>query len=265
MSTLVEVVVTIGVAIASAAALTLGIRRLFPNRPLLSNEGGSPALRALTAIYSLLIAFVLLTALQSFQNARQQTASEAGAVVSMANLATLAPQPSRSGVRKSLACYAETVVNSEFPAMRAGRAVPADDTVLENIYRALPNPASPPAATGGLTQAMLSQLSTITSARDVRIRAAHTSLPLFLWLVVIGGAVAVLLAVAAVTVIDRPWPQFSILTAIALVVVGAILLIGSLESPFASGPVSVSSGPMESAFATVSEGLSPPYCAATRR
>jgi len=150
---LIEVV---GGSLAVGAVLTTGVRRLFRGRThLLTNEGGSPALRAITATYALLLAFVLATSLQSFQSARSQVVSEADTVVSLGNLAHLLPAPADQRVQRALACYADTVVTSEFPAMRAGTLLPDDDKALQQLYRALPEPGQASTVGTGVAGAVL--------------------------------------------------------------------------------------------------------------
>jgi hypothetical protein len=70
-------VVSVLSAIAVAALLTAAIRYGFRGRGrLLSGDGGSPALRAMTTVYALALAFVLATSLQSFQNTSQKAKDE---------------------------------------------------------------------------------------------------------------------------------------------------------------------------------------------
>ena len=143
MSLWLTIVVIVGGSLAISGVLTLGIRRLFPARErLLSGDGGSPALRALTATYGLLLAFMLGASLQSYQAAQQQTVSEADTVVSLNNLTLLLPGPTSTTFRSGLACYASTVINREFPAMRAANKAPLDDdSALTRLYREVPQSA----------------------------------------------------------------------------------------------------------------------------
>ncbi len=250
------------VPLVSAAILTLGSRRLLRGRPaLLTNEGGSPALRAITACYSLTLAFVLASALSTFLSARQQTVNEADTVVALGNLAPQLRPLAAAVVLRELSCYADTVANKEFVQQKAGLDVPDDNQPLERLYRSLPNLNKAGQGTVSFTEAMLAQLAALTSARDSRIRAARNSLPVLLWLVVIGGAVVFGLAVAAVTVVERPWAQFCVLTGGAAIVIGVIVLIASLERPF-TGQLSISEKPMRSALTAVSQSVQKPYCVA---
>ncbi len=249
----------VGGSVILAGALTLGIRRLFPGRErLLSGDGGSPALRALTATYGLLLAFMLGASLQSFQAAQQQTVSEADTVVSLNNLSELFPVSSSDTFRSSLECYASTVVYREFPAMRSGNRTPLDDdSALTRLYRDVPLGSSANPRTEATTQSVMQQLSTLTSQRDARIRAARSTLPTLLWVLVFGGGLVVLLAVAAITFIDRPWPQFAVLGAVAMIFLSAVFLIATLEQPFQASTLGVSDAPMHAALVTVERGVPP--------
>ena len=251
------------VPLVSAAILTVGSRSLLRGRPaLLTNEGGSPALRAITACYSLTLAFVLASALTTFLSARQQTVNEADTVVAIGNLAPKLRPLAASVVLRELSCYADTVANKEFAKEQAGLDVPDDNVPLQRLYQSLPNLNTAGQDTVSITEAMLTQLAALTTARDSRIRAARNSLPVLLWLVVIGGAVVLGLAVAAVTVVERPWAQFCVLTGGAAIVIGVLVLIASLDRPF-TGQLSISEKPMKSALAAVSQTSQKPYCVST--
>jgi hypothetical protein len=246
-----------------AALLTVGLRRLFPGRDhLVSNHGGSPALRAITATYALLIAFVLATSLQAFNAAQQQTVAEGDAVASLGNLARTLPAPTSRQMLNDLTCYASSVVNVEFPAMRAGDTSQLDDdSALLKLYQtATTLPSAPSPRDTIVTTAITTQLSTLTSSRASRIRAAKTSLPLLVWLVIAFGAAVVILAVGAVTYVDRAWPQFAMIVGVTAVILSIILLIVSLEQPFRSEAIRVNSGSMSAALVSVSRGLPSPRC-----
>lgn len=261
MSLTLAIVVIVAGALLIPALVTFGISRLIPRRePLLSNSGGSPALRAITASYVLVMAFVLATSLTSFQAARRQTVAEADAVVSIGNLATRLPLNERLPLLRELSCYADRVANVEFPEIQAGRSVRDDNTPLKRLYRLLPNLDHAGQTTISTTGAIMTDLSTLTSARDSRIRAARASLPALLWVVVIGGGVLVLLSVAAITVIDRPLAQYGMLVVLTALILGVILLIAALDQPFSNSQLSISERPMKSALVVVSQHVQRPYC-----
>ena len=257
MSVWLAILVIVVGSVVLAGGLTLGVRRLFRGKErLLSSDGGSPALRALTATYGLLLAFMLGASLQSFQAAQQQTVAEADTVVSLNNLAQLFPDSSSHHFRSSLECYATAVVYREFPAMRSGNRSPLDDdSALVRLYHDVPFTSSTNVRETATTQTIMQQLSNLTSQRDARIRAARSTLPALLWVLVFGGGLVVLTAVAAITFVDRPWPQFAVLGAVTMVFLSAVFLIATLEQPFQASTIQVSDAPMHSALVTVKADL----------
>ena len=258
--------VTVGAGLVAATILTWGIRFVFRGRDrLLSNDGGSPALRALTATYGLIVAFVLGVSLQFFMGAGQQTSAEADSVVILSNLADVLHSPTGPGLDRDLVCYARAVVYQEFPAMKAQDYTPlADDAPLLAMYRTVrDDPQLTNTPLGAATyQNTLQQLSTLTNQRNARIRAAHDFLPPFVWVLLIGGGVVVLFAVAAVTFVDRPWPQFFLLFAVATLIATVLVVVNSLQSPYANEGLSVTAKPMKTALAVVSRGIPNPNCVA---
>jgi hypothetical protein len=246
-------------AIGVAALLTASVRYIFRDRDrLLSGDGGSPALRAMTTVYALALAFVLATSLQSFQNATQQANAEANSVIALGHFSQVLPSPAGEQLRAGLVSYANSVINREFPAMEAGVIPAHDNAPLASMYRTLANANSgtAAAATANL-QAAVQQLSNLTNDRDSRIRAARTSLSELLWLLIVGGGIIVLLGVAAVTFIDRPWPQFFAVASVAVIFAIVALVIVSLEAPFVNNGFVVSSMPMKIALASIAPGASP--------
>ncbi len=199
---------------------------------------------------------MLGTSLQSLQAAQQQTVSEADTVVSLNNLAQLFPDSASHNFRSSLDCYASAVVYREFPAMRSGNRAPLDDdSALVRLYHDVPSTSSTNARETATTQTIMQQLSNLTSQRDSRIRAERSTLPTSVVGLVFGGGLVVLTAVAAITFVDRPWPQFAVLGAVSMVFLSAVILIATLEQPFQASTIQVSDAPMHSVLVTVNADL----------
>lgn len=262
MSLWVTITIIVAGSLLIPALLTLGIRRAFPSRDfLLSNNGGSPALRAITATYGLVLAFVLASSLQSFNAAQGQTVAEADAVVTIGNLARSLPTTKGAQLQADLTCYARSVVNVEFPAIEAGNTSQLDDdSALLRVYRSVSSLRTGSQSEAATAQAVTQQLSALTDARDARIRAARSSLPLLLWLLVAVGGTVVVLAVAAATYVDRPWPQFGVLVGVTAIILATIMLIVTLQQPFRSEGVHIDSSAMAAAMASVSRGIPAPAC-----
>lgn len=254
------VVVSVLSAIAVAAILTVGIRYVFRGRDrLLSGDGGSPALRAMTTVYALALAFVLATSLQSFQSTSQQANAEANSVIALGHFSRVLPSPTGDQLRAELVSYGNTVVTREYPAMASGLVPAHDSPALASMFHTLStaNQPNPAVAVSADFQSAFQQLTNLTNDRDSRIRAGRTSLPALLWVLIAGGGVIVLLGVAVVTFIDRPWPQFFVVASVAVIFAIVALVIVSLETPFVNNGFFVSSMPMKIALTSISPGASP--------
>lgn len=256
----IAIVIAVVGSLAIAAAVSIGLHRLFPGRvTLLSDHGGPSALRAITNVYALILAFVLASSLQSFLSAQQQTVSEGDAVVAVGNLALELPSASSQRLRTELACYASSVVHQEFPAMESGQTSQLDDdSELLDVYHTVAGLPTKTQAQVTTNQAITQQMSTLSNARDARIRAAKTSLPVMLWVVVIAGGAILILAVGAMTYVDRPWARFGALAGLTGIIVATILVIVMLQQPYRSEGLRIDSGSMHAALVSVSRGL-PPY------
>jgi Protein of unknown function (DUF4239) len=239
-------------AVAVAAVITTTIRYVFRGRArLLSGDGGSPTLRAITTVYALSLAFVLATSLQSFYSTLQQTNAEADTVVALGNLSRTLPSPTGELLRKTLMSYANTVITREFPAMESRHFQPLDDdTALVDLYRTMATaiPSGSALAHSATVESIVQQLSNLTTERDARIRAAKSSLPELVWLLIIVGGIIVVLGVAAVTFIDRPWPQFFAVASVSIIFAMVVLIIVSLQTPFVQSGFFVSAEPMKAAL-----------------
>jgi membrane protein YdbS with pleckstrin-like domain len=126
------------------------------------------------------------------------------------------------------------------------------------MYRTLAtvNTGGTAVGTSATVQSAVQQLTNLTNSRDDRLRAAKTTLPALVWLLIIGGGLIVLVGVAAVTFIDRPWPQFFALASVAVIFAIVALVIVSLETPFVRNGFFVSSDPMKAALASIASGAS---------
>ena len=116
------------------------------------------------------------------------------------NLARSLATANARQLQADLTCYARSVVNVEFPAIEAGNTSQLDDdSALLRVYHSVSSLRLGSQNEVATAQAVTKQLSTLTDARDARIRAARSSLPLLLWLVVAVGGAVIVLAVAAAT------------------------------------------------------------------
>jgi Protein of unknown function (DUF4239) len=79
-------------------------------------------LSVIGTMFAVMLAFVILVALQSYQRAREGASVEAIAVAELHSVAGVFESPVSDRVRGELVCYGRAVVEDEWPAMRQGRS-----------------------------------------------------------------------------------------------------------------------------------------------
>lgn len=78
-------------------------------------------------LFAVVLAFIILAAFQTYDGARAGAATEANSLLDMFRTAALYPVGQRDRLRADFVCYARTVVNEEWPAMRHGASSPLVD------------------------------------------------------------------------------------------------------------------------------------------
>src|SRR5436190_9936393 len=84
-------------------------------------ERGAGVFAFLGTAFAVILAFVVLEAFQSFNDARTGAEEEAITVVQLSRTAEFFPPDQRDPIEGVLICYGRAVVNDEWPAMKEGR------------------------------------------------------------------------------------------------------------------------------------------------
>jgi hypothetical protein len=138
---------------------------------------------AVSLIYTVLLAFLIISVWQTFSAADQAVSQEAGALVTVARDAELLPQPLRGQVLDQLHAYTMYVMNDEWNTMRQGTnereiASPqalAASTNLWILFRQLPSST--------INSEMLRSLDYLSEQRVARLMESQNSLPGIFWFV----------------------------------------------------------------------------------
>lgn len=85
--------------------------------------------------FAVLLAFLILSASQTYTTAKTGAATEANAVLQMSRDADLFPASQSDQLRSDFICYGRAVVNYEWPAMSHGQSSPLVDYWI-GAYRA---------------------------------------------------------------------------------------------------------------------------------
>ncbi len=86
-------------------------------------------------MFAVMLAFVILFALQSYQRARTGSSAEAVAITELNSIAEVFQSPSSDRLQGGLVCYARAVVNDEWPAMRNGHSSELVESSIDQLVR----------------------------------------------------------------------------------------------------------------------------------
>ena len=221
------------VAVAVAIVLMLLVRRHAPAGGYYSSSRGIGIYSAVQGSLGILIAFVIFLAFQSYLAARAAAQTEATAVAQLYRAAGLFPSPTRQQLRAGLTCYARAAAGPEWDSMRSGNISPlADDAsnAIDNVFEAsVRNRTAPDVA----KSQWLGAVQDRAEAHQRRLTEAQPFVPTLLWVMLIGGALAVcgfLLTFADRA--ERPVLQMLVMAAPVGIVASGLVLVFFFSHPY---------------------------------
>jgi hypothetical protein len=218
-------------------------RRQHLRWPLVRNpEHASERPNDLSFGYSIIIGFVLVAALGTYQDAKLAATSEAQAITSLSRTALQIPAVLRDDLDHQLVCYGRDVIKYDWTAATDGTGggtlggSPFVDASANRIPQTIQRVAAPGVQVRDATLgALIQQSEQLSQARADRLDQAQR-LPLLFWvMLVIGGAVFISLS-AILLADDHAYLQLMIAGGTALLIAFTLILIGSLDRPFSSQP-----------------------------
>lgn len=229
-------VALLGVVAALAFLVSYLVRRRWHRLDTLNEAPWSATLSYVATAYGVLIGFSILLLFGQFADARRAVGDEATSVGTAFEQAALFPS-SAPAVQSALVCYAESVVDYDWPAMRDGTSAPETDRAYARLVQSLGVGDQP--SVGALHSAtatnLASQIGAISTARETRLVAAEAEMPIMMWVLLIGGGLFVLVLIFVVTLPARPGTQASLVAAAAAFTIMMLLLVAALSAPFARG------------------------------
>jgi hypothetical protein len=187
----------------------------------------------LASLAVLLLAFVLVQSFSSWSNAGRAEASEATATLLLFREADLIDNPrSRQDVRRQVVCYATSVIEQDWPAMRQAQVSNVPAYWATSIRRtAIRQVRSGADETAGA--AIISRDAEQVTARQERLAEARTSVPPIMYGLLLVAVAVALLIVGVVTAKGVSAAVHAIVVgAAAVVFAGTLLMIGDLDQPY---------------------------------
>jgi hypothetical protein len=186
-------IVIIIVCIASALAFLFLIQRVWiPSKRRAHNDAIGPNVSVIGTTYAVLIAFMLSGVWNEMQAASLNTEQEANSLVNIFRFAEQLPAESRIEIQKLARNYAQVMITKEWDAMTNESSSPEGHAITRDLWRAMASVQPRNITEQQVMGHSLSELTTMTEHRRIRLLQSRERLPPLLWAVlIVGGIVTV--------------------------------------------------------------------------
>lgn len=200
---------------------------------------------------SLLIAFTMSLTFAQYLSAQQATQLEAEAVTAMARAAAYMAPSVGDPLQDQLVCYAQEVVNTEWPAMRQGSSgvTPEVRTTLATMD-SIATKSTEAAGPGlGMWESANEQRH---AAHIQRLHAAANGVPAILWLLLIFGSIITIGSLFVYADGSKPaWGHVLVIIGPLFVASAALVVIAFFDHPYAVTPGGIQPVAMQSSLASL--------------
>ncbi len=222
------------VALASiAGALSVAlVRRTVPLERLREhNDVATPIHAAISVLYAVLLAFVVVVVWEQLNDADQAVTAEAGAAVAIHRDLEALDAPSHLAVHNAMVAYLQSVIHTEWPGMMNSQHLIKNSKEYDALWRSVRDIAPGDERQRIWLTAIVDRLNTIDDARDVRWLECENAVPAAMWLMLTCGAVITTLFAAFFGARHGPTHMVMVAT-LAAVMALSLFLIAAIDHPF---------------------------------
>jgi hypothetical protein len=254
---LVWAALVIAAVAALAIAAMLLVRRGAPEGSYFADgDRASGVFGVLATGFSVLLGFVVFLAFESYDQSRVGAEQEALVLAQQVETAQFFARAASRDLTAELVCYGRSVVNIEWPRAEEGERVDDINAWGAELFRTLRTVEPRTPAQQSAYDKWLDQTSEREAARIDRMHGAVGVIPTPLWVVLF--FISIVIFVYMLFFADSAegaYTQAILMGSVASVVVGMLLLIRFLDSPFHSGVGGVRPVAMERTLRIIDEEL----------
>jgi Protein of unknown function (DUF4239) len=228
---LVDGLTLVAGVLAALGLLFLLRKQWSPSRRKETNEISGFYISTIGTIYAVIIAFMLSGVWLEFEEAQVNTEKEANCLVSFFRLARGLPDTQRNQLQGLAQTYAKVMVDEEWEAMArrevSSRGIEITDAMWQDVTAIQVQTAGEQA----ILDHVISELTSMSEHRRIRMLQSRKMLPSILWAVLIVGGV-ITVGISCLFGVDNV--RLHVIQTVALTVVVSLLLIAiaDLDSPF---------------------------------
>ena len=255
---LAPIIVLAVVAVAVTAKLL--VRRRAPEGGWFTDFPRSAgSLSVISTMFAVMLAFVILFSLQSFQRAHEGATKEAVAVTELSTVASVLPPPTGGRLQGELVCYGRAVIHDEWPAMRDGQSSALVESWVDRLHDDFAAAAPQEALHEAAYAQWFDEIAQRRDGRRERLAEAAPVLPMPLWFALGLGATLTL----SYMVVQADKRETMVIQAIPIAFVAAIITAGLLvvvflDNPYTGGDGSINPTEMNRTLARIDHGVEAP-------
>ena len=210
-------------------------------------------------MFAVMLAFVILFALQSYQRAREGASVEAVAITELHSVAGVFQSPFSDRLESGLVCYARAVIDDEWPAMRDGRSSERVVSWIDKLHGDFANTDPQGVRQETAYAQWFDEEAQRREGRRERLAEATPSVPLPLWFVlVIGASLTITYMCAQADRREGVLIQSIPVGFVAALLTAGMLVVLFLDHPYAGGTGSIQPTEMRRTLTLIDHGSAAP-------
>jgi hypothetical protein len=248
------------VAVAATITAKLLVRRRAPVGGWFTDLPRSAGtLSLIGTMFAVMLAFVILLALQSYQRAREGAGVEAVAVTELSSVAGAFQPPSSDRLQGGLVCYSRAVIAHEWPAMREGRESELVESWISTLHRDFASTDPRGAREEAAYAQWFDEQAERRQGRRERLAEATPFVPIPLWFV-LGLGASLTIAYMIVQADRREGLLIQALPVgfVTALVTAGLLVIFFLDHPYAANTGSIKPTEMHRSLTQIEQGVQAP-------
>jgi hypothetical protein len=246
--------------VTAATTVKLLVRRRAPMGGWFTDPPRSAGtLSLIGTMFAVMLAFVILLALQSYQRARDGSSIEAIAVTELHSIAAVFQSPTGDRLQGGLVCYARAVIEDEWPSMSKGRSSELVQSWIDKLGHEFAI-AEPHGAREETAYAQwFDQQAQRRDGRRERLAEATPLVPLPLWFVLgIGASLTIAYMCAQADRREGVLIQSLPIAFVSTLATAGLLVVFFLDHPYANESGSIMPTEMHRTLTLIDHGSATP-------